>query len=95
MESAPLVRPARRAVRRKERLVKGKPHSEECAHLPDPELLRVGGLYWCEPCQAYFHVYAFDGYFGAYDRVWRYPNKLRMLWFWMTGRVQWSEIWRQ
>ena len=55
----------------------------------------MGGLYWCEACQAYFHVHAFEGVFGAYDRVWRYPNKARMLWFWMTGRVQWREIWRQ
>lgn len=95
MESAPLVRPARRAVRRKERLVTSAPHREECAHLPDPELRRVGGLYWCESCQAYFHVHAFEGVFGAYDRVWRYASKPRMVWFWMTGRVSWREIWRQ
>ncbi|QKY79528.1 hypothetical protein SEA_LIZZ_45 [Streptomyces phage Lizz] len=75
--------------------VSGMPHKEECAHLPDPELLRVGGLYWCESCQAYFHIHAFEGYFGAYDRVWRYATKPRMIWFWVTGRVRWREIWRQ
>lgn len=95
MESAPLVRSARRAVRRKERLVKGKPHREDCERLPDPELLRTGGLYWCESCQAYFYVHAFEGYFGAYDRVWRSPGKPRKLWFWMAGRLPWSHIWRR
>lgn len=71
------------------------PPLEACAHLPNPELLRVGGLYRCESCEAYFHIHAFEGYFGAYDRTWRYATKKRMMWFWATGRVRWSDIWRQ